>query len=506
MKDFMKKNQFFTYSKLCVLALTGASALFLASCAKDGFDDETFDPGVNNTQVSAVSADDIKITASADGKSQTFTWPVVMGAGGYRVSLIDLGNPSEPIINDSIVDGCSVTGKREEDVNYKLTILALGNSKKGNTDASEATVKEFSTFTKTFMTIPAGSDLNEWFAANPTPADSVGVNLNYDLEAGAEYTLSNVLDFNVQAVTLRSNSKTNHATIKFLGEACITFAAPFNLKYMDVDCSAQEIASTNHGIFAFSKDPSAAPKGTDIDAAKYKWANPLIEKPVTFVNSNFNNVKSYFFWDNQQAVCAMTMLIDNCVVKLAPEKAFSGGVFWTNKGGQINELYVNNSTFFEPDGYEAGDYKYFYQAGMVSGEEIYADKNAATNTVSYTNSTFYHVTWNNGQWGNYNRMAGRNCSHWIMTDCIFFDCSPSGVARRFLHGKQNQPYVTFNNNTYMKADGTFQDIKEDGTHDYDLSGTTIEEDPQFLDPAHDDFHISGPTQVARKTGDPRWLP
>ena len=39
MKDFMKKNQFFTYSKMCVLALTGASALFLASCAKDGFDD-----------------------------------------------------------------------------------------------------------------------------------------------------------------------------------------------------------------------------------------------------------------------------------------------------------------------------------------------------------------------------------------------------------------------------------------------------------------------------------
>ena len=42
----MKKNQFFTYSKLCVLALTGASALFLASCAKDGFDDESFDSGV----------------------------------------------------------------------------------------------------------------------------------------------------------------------------------------------------------------------------------------------------------------------------------------------------------------------------------------------------------------------------------------------------------------------------------------------------------------------------
>jgi hypothetical protein len=58
----------------------------------------------------------------------------------------------------------------------------------------------------------------------------------------------------------------------------------------------------------------------------------------------------------------------------------------------------------------------------------------------------------------------------------------------------------------MKADGTFQDIKEDGSHDYDNSGTTIEEDPQFADWANGDFSISGATQVARQTGDPRWLP
>jgi len=494
----MKKNHFFTYSKICTLALAGAGALFFTSCAKDGFDDETFDSGVSNMQVATISADEITITPSADGKSQTITWPVVMGAGGYRVSLVDLGNIEEPIINDSIVDGCSVTGKREEDVNYKLTVLPLGNVKKSTTDASEAASLQFSTFTPTYKTIPAGSNLNEWFAANPFPEETKEENLNFDLEAGGEYTLSGTLDFNTQPVTLRSNSKSNHATINFTGEASVTFVAPFNLKYVDVDCSAQEISSTNHGIFAFSKDPSAAKKGTDIDP-KYKWANPLIEKPVTFLNCNFKSVKSYFFWDNQQAVCAMTMLIDNCVVHMAPEKAFSGGVFWTNKGGQVNELYITNSTFYELDDC-VGDYKYFYQAGMVSGEEIYADKTIATNTVSYTNSTFYHVTWNGGQWGNYNRMGGRACSHWILTDCIFFDCSPSGVARRFLHGKTGQD-VKFNNNTYMNADGTFQD-----PGNYDLSGTDIKEDPQFADPDDGDFTISGATQVARKTGDPRWLP
>lgn len=126
----MKHNHFFTCSKICTLALVGAGALFLASCAKDGYDDESFDSGVSNTQVASISADDITITPSADGKTQTISWPVVMGAGGYQVKLIDTGNPSEPIINDSIVDGCSVTASREEDANYQLTILALGNTKR----------------------------------------------------------------------------------------------------------------------------------------------------------------------------------------------------------------------------------------------------------------------------------------------------------------------------------------------------------------------------------------
>lgn len=499
----MKKKHLFTYGKICTLALMGVSALFLTSCAEDGYDDdERFDAGVSNTQMEAVKADDITVTASADGKSQTFTWPVVLGASGYRVRLIDVANPETPIINDSIVDGCSVTGKREEDVNYRLTILTIGNKAKGNADASVEAVKDFSTFTPTYKLIPAGSNLNEWFAANPFPEETKSENLNFDLEGGAEYTLSATLNFGTQPVTLRSNSKTNHATINYTGEASITFEATFNLKYVDVDCSGMEIGSTNHGIFAFSKEP-VGQTATEIDAEKYKWTGQIIENPVTFVNCNVKNLKSYFFWDNQQKVCAVTMLVDNCVVHLAPEKSFAGGVFWTNKGGHINDLTVSNSTFYELPSCEF-DYKYFYQAGGVSAHEIY-NSDATTNTLTYKNSTFYHVTWNSGQWGNYNRMQGRTWSYWIMTDCIFYDCSTAGsVPRRFLHGQayaSSPANKTFSNNTYMKNDGTFQDPQN-----YDESGTIIEEDPMFADPANGNFTISGATQVARQTGDPRWLP
>ena len=499
----MKKNQFFTYSKMCVFALTGASALFLASCAKDGFDDETFDSGVSNTQVSSISAVDIKIDVSADGKNQTISWPVVMGAGGYLVNLIDVDNPEEPIVNDSIIDGCSFTTKREEDVNYMLTILTLGNKAKNNTDATETLVYPFSSFTPTEKTIPAGSDLNAWFAENPIPEKAIKEMVNYDLEAGGSYTISDVLDFDAYRVTLRTNSKDNHATITYTTEASgITTTAQMGIKYVDFDCSGMK---SNAGVFAFSKNSSVT-NANEVDPTVYKWAGPLIADPITITNCNFDNVNGYFFWDNQAKTWAETVLVDNCVVRLTPPAAVGGGVFWTNKAGQINNLTVSNSTFYEDPDW-AFDFKYFYQAGMAKGPDLYVENTPqatnATNKVEYLNCTFYHVTWNGGQWGNYNGMQSKTYSYWIMKDCIFFDCSPSGVARRFLHGRANQPHAEFANNTYMNADGTFQEA-ENPT--YDTSGTMIQEDPQFANPAIGDFTISGAKQVARQTGDPRWLP
>nr|MCR4853826.1 DUF5123 domain-containing protein [Prevotella sp.] len=124
----------------------------------------------------------------------------------------------------------------------------------------------------------------------------------------------------------------------------------------------------------------------------------------------------------------------------------------------------------------------------------------ADNTISYLNCTFYHVC-PNGQWGNYNGVAGKKTSYWNMKNCIFVDCSSSGVARRFLAGKQNQATAVFENNTYMKADGSF-----DNPSGYDNSGTQIESDPMFANPEAGDFHVNGPVQLSRRTGDPRWLP
>lgn len=45
----MNKNRIFTSGKMCAIALVGAGALMLASCAEDGFTEEQFVSSVTNS-------------------------------------------------------------------------------------------------------------------------------------------------------------------------------------------------------------------------------------------------------------------------------------------------------------------------------------------------------------------------------------------------------------------------------------------------------------------------
>jgi len=492
----MKKNHLSNLAKTGCLLISSVALSLFASCARDGFDDEQWESKTQNTQLSSPDANDITITPSADGKTMTITWPVVSGAGGYIVNLYDTNNPETPIVTDSLVDGCSITVKREEDVNYVLKIQTAANATYSNTAAASATEKSFSTFTPTYMTIPSGSDLYEWFAANPLPADSIGTNINYDLEAGGQYTLSNMLDFGANTVTLRSTSKTNWATVTFTGEtSSFEISAGLTLKYLNFDCSGSLSA-----FIAMSATPAIA--GVPVTAWGTTYNFYVISDPIVVMNCKIDNLNSYFFWDNQ-VTCwfPATVTVDNCLVHLttSPEaKISSAAYFWTNKGaGFVRNLTVSNSTFYNTGESSA---KYFYQSGGFGISQTKESIGWTDNTLTYDHCTFYNVC-PKGQWGNYNGLAGKSTSYWNMLDCIFYNCSSGATARRFLHGKQNQATATFQNNTYMKEDGTFETPTP-----YDNSGTQIEEDPQFKDPANGDFTISGPTQVARGTGDPRWLP
>jgi hypothetical protein len=216
---------------------------------------------------------------------------------------------------------------------------------------------------------------------------------------------------------------------------------------------------------------------------------------------DIHGLTSYFFYDNSIKIwLPTTFKVDNTIVEFATpsdSKAISGGYIWTNKGnGYIRNLSITNSTFYNTGD---GDVKYFVQYGGKNAGATGPLFGWDDNSITYDHCTFYHVC-SSGQWGNYNGISGKSYSYWTMTNCIFYDCSSSGVARRFLHGKQNQPTATFLNNTYQ------QKTQFDNPANYDNSGTDIQEAPNFKDPSNGDFSISGSKQATLGTGDPRWLP
>lgn len=488
----MKRSLISLRMKMYGLTALAVGSLLLCSCAKDGYDDESFTSDVTNSNLSSPLSDSITVSANADGSKFLVTWPVVVGAGGYLVSFYDTSTPDAALVKDSLIDGCSVTLPREEDTNYKLVIATKGNTKYNNTDATEASEKTFSTFAPTYQSIPDGTDLYTYFTNMPVPSDTT---VNYDLVAGGNYTCSGPLNFGSSVVTLRTNDKTNRAQVQFTAaDAGFVLSNGCTLKYINFNCS-----QSGAGFLSMSTSPAIPAQVVNAWGTDYNFY--FVNSPITVLNCNVEGLNSFFFWDSKTAVwLPTTLVVKNCLVHCTSSDATnlkSGAYFWTNKGsGYIRNLSITNSTFYNTGELEA---KYFVQYGGF-GQSQTSAFGWADNTITYDHDTFYNMC-ASGQWGNYNGIAGKGTSYWNMTNCIFYNCSSGATARRFLAGKQNQSTAVFNYNTYEKSDGTFE-----SPSGYDNSGTQIEEDPGFKDAANGDFTISASSkQNSLGTGDPRWI-
>jgi len=319
------------------------------------------------------------------------------------------------------------------------------------------------------------------------------------LPAGVELTLNEEIEL-TEPLTIVSDEK-NPAKVVFAAEnAGFIINEGLTLKNINFECSASTAP-----FIQLSKTPTIKP--VTINAWGTDYNLYLIKEPIAAINCTVSGLKSFFLTDNKidnnGAWFPTTILVDNCLVQLeTPANNNNYAYFYTNNGGGFaKEMTVKNSTFYNTTDF---GFRYFVRYGGFGITQAQEAFGWEATTLSYENSTFYNVCQNDGQWGNYNGLAGKTTSYWSMTNCIFWNCSTNGsVPRRFLHGKdysKNPENKTFLNNTYMKKDGTFQDPQN-----YDESGTNIEEDPNFADPANGDFHISDSKQAELGTGDPRWL-
>ena len=484
----MNKSLFLS-SKVCYGFATVVAAGLMMSCAQDGYDDdERFESSVKGASLTSPAADAVTVTASADGKTQTITWPVVKGAGGYLFSFYDEGNLDEPIVKDSVIDGCSVTVPREEDMNYRIDLSTLGNAKLGNAGASAATQMSFSTFTAAYAAIPGGTDLCQYFQENPVPETDEAV--YYDLEPNGSYSLPTALDFGCRDVVLRTTSKTDYATITYGEKGSIEYCGGLTLKYLNLDCSA-----SSKPTLAFSANP---PEDI-LDADNNNHYQ--ITSPTAIMNCNITGVKGMLLFDNKVKYCLKTFIMENCLVHLESEGMTNSSIVYIyDGGGFINDFTMRTSTVWN----SGDDFKYLIRYNN-SGRCDRAGY--ATNSINMLNCTMYNLC-KGGQMANHSGFDGRATSNFDIEDNIFVDCGSGQVPRRII-GRRGSGDITFNHNTYW-FDGAPElegapDAVEGAKSEYDDSHSALQTDPAFDDAANGNFRPTGAEQVAYCTGDPRWL-
>jgi len=468
---------------LLLWAAAAAGATLLASCADTYGGGETFESTVTNTQLASPAERDIVITPSTDGSQQTISWPVVHGAGGYEAVVYDLSN--EKVGRDTI-DGCALTIERQEDTNYRLELRTLGNVQLGNRDAETATVKEFTTFEEKYATIPAG-DLAAYFAQNPIPADSVGMNLIFDLTPGAQYTLSAPVDFYNHRVTLRTPDKVNLATITYGQGATIATCAGLTLKNLAINGEA-----TTEAIITLSEAPDPA-----ILDADHNNHNQITD-PITIQGCRIDNVVRQLIFDNKVKYCIKTMLISDTQVKFTPDDkmASSSYILMYDGGGFINDFTAVNSTFWANNDNKVNYFIRYNNSGRCDRAGY------LSNSINMRNCTFYNIA-KAGQMCNHGGFDGKATSNYDITNNIFVDCGNGQVPRRITGRINANAQNNFAYNTYW-FDGA-PETEGFSTSTYDASGNALQTDPAFANAASGNFTPTGAEQVERKTGDPRWL-
>ena len=479
-----------------MLCLAGG-ALTMASCAQDDLTGEKFDSGVYNTQLEAPTADDITITPSTDGTSQTFKWPVVDGAGGYHAVLTDLDN--NEVVKDTLIDGVSFYASRKEDTNYQLSLSVLDNEEKHN-KGTEAVNKLFNTFTPSFATIPNGTDLSQYFKENSLP-DQGNDAIVYDLQANGQYTMSEAIDFGSKYVAIRTAG--NNATITCSAGAYFKFGNGFKLQNLNID----NTDNTANGLLTMSDTPD---ENLSIENLGYKGngANQsgyVMTNPVTLKNVNVKNLQKSLVYGNKTNWSLTSLTITDCIIQLNNESSSSVINMYGASNGLIKNMVVKNNTFFNLKSNQSAYFLRYSNGSNAQPQKIFGKSQTAELTIS--NNTFANVFTGKDF---ANNLANTNLITTNLTNNIFYD-----VFRVYQFVQTNTIRKTTNN--FIWWVNTERQSNDTSRTDSDGNPICTEADPGF--PAIEalselDFSTKNcganftPSGIPadNKAGDPRWLP
>lgn len=459
---------------------------FVTSCAKGFNDNETFSGGVTNTQMESPKSIAITTLANSDGsESLHLTWPVVMGAGGYKVNVYNVNDPKNPVtvVTDSIVDGCAMSFAKMEDTNYDITVLTVGNRALNNTDAETPTTLPYKAFAAV-ATLHEGDDIAAY--VNNTMQDfSQDQEQCINLEAGKTYNLNAIANFDLNTVTFRGNQD-NPPTIIVGADGGLVTGGGLKIKYINFDCSAME----SIGVLTLGDGAALGAPATELGGAC------LIDHSIVFQGCSFKNIKNslIFAGTGSKGWAVKDFRIMNCIVQIDNNSNSNPIINFEKSGGRvIKDLTISNSTFYN---LKTNNKAFFIRMSNSSNAKPEKSWNDKSGSVTMTNNTFYQ-TFTNKAFAN--NMASTNTITTTLKNNIFYNTS---LVQKLV-----------GNTTKAISDNYLFSTGGENIAALDNTDKTygIEEDPQFTGPtdvAPDavDFSPAQSTQAyANKAGDPRWI-
>ena len=500
----MKKMTFKSrlFGSVCCLS----AALLAVSCAQ-GVDDETYSAGVTNQQLASPAADAITFSyvTDASGNEQVkVEWPVAMGAGGYECAVENVNDPANPetVVDNKVVDGCSLLFPSAEDTNYSVSVKTLGNEKLNNTGAESATVVAFSTMIDG-VAVPEGTELgafiSQYIADNAADlaakrAADPNFEIAFDLAAGATYALDTKADFDIQPTRLRGNMADRPQVV--IGEnGGLVTAAGLKVKNTNFDAAAMK----QRGLITMKKDPDESIAGPN---------GYVVEKPIRLEACWVKELTRSSINCDVSAYGVKEFRISDCIIQLNMDGSDQWLTFinmWQNKGrflGQdgkcwygaaLNTIVVNSTIYNRYDPSKMKDKAYFIRFANQAIDKVFGSYNG---TFDIKNSTLCRMM-PNKDFGN--NIANKPAYVITFSESIFYDTYRLQKVKRGGTYNWSKNYIW---GVTKSVDGT--DKKEIAT----------EADPGFtrdnLDKALDFSQPNGggnftPTGEAASAGDPRWI-
>ena len=494
-----------TFRKLFGGLCCAAMAMFAVSCAQ-GVDDETWSAGISGVQLESPAAESIvfSLATDASGNEQVkVEWPVEMGAGGYEVTVINQNDPTNPVVvvDHQTVDGCSLLFPLEEDTNYAVSVLTLGNERYNNAGAAEATTVSYSSVIGG-QTIPAGTEIGQyitdWMTAHAEEyAAAVAADANFewafDLEAGAAYTLDVAAKSGLVPIRLRG--VLGNRPIVTVGEkGSLSPASGLKIKNVNFDCTAM----TSLGLILLDDSRTDVPVNS----------NKVMQcpKPIRIESCWVKELTTSLYNQGYGAWGVAEFRLSDCLVQLNCKNGDQWHTFinaWQNKGisngasgvswyGAILKTYVVNSTIWNRYPSASVDNKnYFIRFANQSIDKAVGSYNGV---FEIKNSTLIRMM-PNKDFGN--NIANKPAYVITFEDSCFHDCYRLQKVKR--------------GGTLVMSGNTIQGVRNsvDGTDKKEFATESNHGfDESYIDNAILDLTAAnGGVNFTPATGngDPRWL-